>query len=80
MSLVEHLLDANELRRQLMCLSAGVSYAAAGILVPAAAIAVGRAYVNDRRYLAIAALPPFLDSSSFLRECYGPQLNKKREA
>lgn len=40
-----------------MCFSAAVSYAAAGLLIPAGAVAMGRAYQNDRQYLAIAALP-----------------------
>ena len=40
-----------------MCFSAAVSYAAAGLLIPAGAVAMSRAYQNDRQYLAIATLP-----------------------
>lgn len=42
-----------------MCFSAGVSYAAAGILLPTGAISLSRAFQKDRQYLAVAALPLF---------------------
>ena len=40
-----------------MCFSAGVSYAATVILLPAGAVAMHRAYQRDRRYLPLARLP-----------------------
>ena len=40
-----------------MCFSAGVSYAAAAILLPAGAVAMHRAYQRDRKYLPLATLP-----------------------
>jgi len=40
-----------------MCFSAGVSFAAAAILLPAGVAAILRAYKTDRRYIPIAALP-----------------------
>ncbi|WP_454656204.1 DUF6629 family protein [Bosea beijingensis] len=40
-----------------MCLSAEVSFAAAGILIPSGALAAFHAWRRDRRYLAIGTLP-----------------------
>lgn len=40
-----------------MCFSAGASYTAAAILIPAGGLAVLRARKGDRRYIALAALP-----------------------
>lgn len=42
-----------------MCFSPLVSYGAAGILIPAGAVAMVRAYQRAPQYLAIAALPSF---------------------
>lgn len=40
-----------------MCFSATASFAATTVLAPAGALAMRRAYVTDRRYLAVAVLP-----------------------
>lgn len=40
-----------------MCFSAAASFTAAAVLLPAGVVSVHRAWRNDRRYLALAALP-----------------------
>ena len=57
-----------------MCFSAEASYAASALLLPAGALASQRAYRANRKYLAIAALPPFW----FPAALRGPRLDRQR--
>ena len=49
-----------------MCFSATASFTAAALLVPAGGLAVHRAFREDRRYLALAALPMLLGVQQFM--------------
>lgn len=49
-----------------MCLSAPVSFTAAAVLIPAGAYALRRAFIGDRRYAPLAAVPLLLGVQQFL--------------
>ncbi len=48
-----------------MCFSPEASFAASAILLPAGLVSVRRAYITDRRYLALMALPVFFGLQQF---------------
>lgn len=49
-----------------MCLSAPVSFTAAAVLIPAGAYTLRRAFIGDRRYAPLAAVPLLLGVQQFL--------------